>query len=125
MKSYCETQQNETFDWNLFLQQKTINEQQHNDACKRAMSWVTCACGQQCHIIPRLEKGDMIKNEFGIKTEVQQHLIGCPVDDELQRLGSQFYTYIYNCMYKNAKQVLRLIEIRSNELITEIKNAQK
>lgn len=113
------------FDWNEFLSQPceemgTISY----EILKKSGSWVTCACGSQCDIIPRDE-------------------IGKPLDDNLNELGSRFHTegihpmYDYMMLNSNSKfveanhcrlvaiELLKLIESRSTILIEKELNRMK
>lgn len=65
---------------------------------KQSLHWVTCACGNQCSIIPRYENG-------------------APRDFELSNLGSNFYINVSERNYEQAEKTLAKIEIRSSELI--------
>jgi hypothetical protein len=102
MKNYAETQRKEAFDWNKFLENPPEKgSEEHLDACDLAESWVTCACGNLCDIIPR-------------------YPIGSPVDEELQSLGIAFNNSIQDTRYDDAKEILDKIEKRSAELIFEL-----
>jgi hypothetical protein len=103
MKTYREEQKGQAFDWNAFLNKKNITEDEWYDAVELAKSWVTCACGNQCSIIPR------------------DFTTGSPVDEKLKHLGGGygFYGAIQNKNKKAAKQFLKKIEKRSTVLIAE------
>lgn len=104
MKTYSEDQGKPSFDWNKFLNKRKINDVDWDIAQGRAKSWVTCACGNQCDIIPRNSKG-------------------IPEDEVLAKLGADdgFYGAIKGRNITEAKNFLILIEIRSSQLIKEIK----
>jgi hypothetical protein len=102
MKTYAETKGERAFDWNNFLENPPeYRSIEHYHACDLASEWVTCACANQCYIIPRCP-------------------IGSPVDEELERLGIIFYIDIDNAKWKCAKTTLYLIEKRSAEIIFEL-----
>ena len=99
MKTYAEQQGEKAFDWNKFLENPPEKgSEEHWDAGVRSGDWVTCACGNQCDIIPRSS-------------------LGCPNDDKLERLGSDFYTDVNAGEWECAKNTLYLIEKRSAEII--------
>jgi hypothetical protein len=81
-KSFAETNNQTPFDWNKALQQDPaeISEAQLAELNALSKSWVTCACGNQCHIIPRGEAG-------------------APEDDLLNGLGRSFYNVIHHVYY--------------------------
>ena len=100
-KTYAESVGEKPFNWFEVLdnsQGKTIDWRELYNLSKR---WVTCACGNLCDVIPRIEGG-------------------MPFDPRLQRLGMRFNDAIYNADRKEALIVLREIENRSIELIKEI-----
>jgi hypothetical protein len=103
-----EQQKGESFDWNKFLKnairRKTpMDMEEHYKAIDRSKSWVTCACGNQCSIIPR-------------------DSVGAPIDNDLADLGKQFFWDIKNENWTKAKNTLRQIEIKSIQLIQEEAN---
>lgn len=113
MKTYSEEEGREPFDWNKFLDKDEFTLDELKDACSRAGSWVTCAVGNQCSVIPRDE-------------------IGEPIDMDLFNLGLKFHYSILNMHESNenhgivygiyieeAREVLDKIEKRSAELIEE------
>ena len=73
------------------------------DLGAQAGGWVTCACGNQCSIIPRTSNGS-------------------PYDGELCSLGIEFSEYVsyHNLRVNRAVDVLEKIEKRSEYLIKEI-----
>lgn len=95
---------NRAFDWNAFLNKKNIEHYEWAYARIKAGSWVSCACGNQCSIIPR----------YGMDDE--------PKDIILSDLGGRkgFFGAIKQRNIPKAKIFLRLIEIRSNQLIMNI-----
>ena len=109
MQTYSETQGKQSFDWRAFLNQETISAADAEAAQARAMTWVTCACGNQCAIIPRTGKGE-------------------PLDQVLSNLGGEcgFYGAVKSKNWEEAIQLLDLIEVRSAYLIRkETENFKK
>lgn len=98
--TYSETVGEKPFDWNKFLNKARITEKEWDDAFTKAHSWTTCACGNQCAVIPRDEKGK-------------------PDDELLVTLGGDngFYGAIKDKNVAEAKHFLEMIEIRSSYLI--------
>lgn len=74
----------------------------HKEAVNLSGSWVTCACGNQCAIIPR--DGD-----------------GRPTDMGLYALGHAFHNQIDLELYTEASKTLMQIEKHSAELVAKIK----
>lgn len=108
METYAEKQGEKAMDWNVFLD-KAIDGNvpfqgyQHTQALGFASQWTTCACGNQCDIIPRNARGE-------------------PCDIVLSGLGCDFYISICNAGWGEAKGILMEIEKRSQEIIDEINN---
>lgn len=103
--TYAEKQGEPPFDWNTFLDRAIAGEisfDEHNEAINLARHWVSCACGNQCDIIPRDRYGN-------------------PLDTWLSILGARFSYRVSRSYFKEAKQTLSNIEARSAELIAEIK----
>ena len=102
MKTYAETQGKKKFDWNAFLENPPERRSlRHRRATDLSGQWVTCACGNQCDIIPRSASGT-------------------PFDNELESLGFSFHALIDDGQWDLAKNTLNLIEKRSSELIAEL-----
>lgn len=115
MTKYCEVIGNEPFDWNEFLIKKEYTYQELYQAWIEASSWVTCACGNQCSDIPR-------------------DAFGCPKDEELDRLGVRFTSYIHSMTQEHGAQrmydfegmraeaiaTLTLIELRSAYILRNL-----
>lgn len=107
------------FDWNHYLRLKVYRGDSVHKAMNRAHNWVTCACGNQCSIIPR-------------------DSMGAPYDDRLYNLGCRFADQI-ELMYRHALfekdefhiarhraiQILAAIERRSDQIIASILRKQK
>ena len=107
MKTYSETRGKKPFNWHEYLNKPLISFDEWLDAKHRAGSWVTCAVGNACAIIPRLSEGE-------------------PVNDELRRLGERFMNEIDNKYHLSAKTTLEKIEIKSKELIQiEVEDAKR
>lgn len=68
--------------------------------------WVTCACGNQCVIIPRNDSGS-------------------PVDRKLFDLGVRFHRSVVRRDKKSALKILNKIEERSAYLIKQIKDNER
>lgn len=103
MQTYAEMNGENTFNWNEFLNRpkKEIFGYEWDDASSLASSWVTCACGNQCDILPRNREG-------------------APTDGILSHLGIKFMVKIDNRQRKKALEVLQKIEERSTLLIREL-----
>lgn len=101
MKTYAESEGKEPFDWSEFLNKENITEEEWTNAYLLSNEWVTCACGNQCDLIPR--------NDDGI-----------PKDLELNLLGCFFHNHIASRRIDDAKQTLKAIEKRSAYLIDEL-----
>jgi len=80
---------------------KKISRQEvslYKAALKHSMEWVTCACGNQCELVPR-------------DTD------GAPFDSLLHRLGQEFPRRISDFEIIEAEFTLRKIEKRSIEVL--------
>lgn len=109
MKTFAETRGELPFDWNAFLNKKKHDSYDWFHAEWLAKSWVTCACGNQCHIIPR-------------ERRLRRSADGAPKDYRLLELGKKFYGAICEKRIGEAKEILAKIEIRSAELIQFIQH---
>ncbi len=116
---YSEHRKEEITDWYDVLD--NIHAQENRSITGhvlRASSWVTCACGNQCKDVPRKDNGE-------------------PVDNKLYDLGLNFLhniRSIQDCIFrgrrkeqidyaiKAAKVTLFEIEVRSGEVLQEMKN---
>lgn len=101
MNTYTEYRKKKPFDWNALLDKAIkgeLTEKEHDKACKLSASWVTCACGNQCSIIPRERNGE-------------------PLDGELYGLGLEFNQEVEEKRFNHAKKTLAKIEKRSAYLI--------
>ena len=101
--TYSEDQGKEAFDWNKALSVENISGKTWDELAQKAGDWVTCACGNQCAIIPRYEDGE-------------------PKDKVLSLLGSAegFYGAIKDRDKKYAIELLEMIELRSAVLIKRL-----
>jgi len=110
MKTYAETKKKPKFNWYNFLNRAIkgkVTIPEIADAQDDAANWVTCACGNQCSILPRDEDGE-------------------PWDEFLAELGSEFSYEIDDCNWEDALNILNKIEKRSALLINkEIKKMSK
>lgn len=111
-KTYSEIKGHAPFDWNKWLDdaiEKTPDQDELHAAAIRAREWTTCACGNQCAVIPRRASGE-------------------PIDEMLAGLGAAFYTKIHIAegwpedrkeSLQYAKYILTDIEVRSAIVIKE------
>lgn len=102
MKTYAQENKKKPFDWTTFLKKKNKTFNDWATAENEASSWVTCACGNQCSVIPRASSG-------------------VPVDSKLATLGFNFTREIRHRESSEALKTLRQIEKRSTTLIAEIR----
>lgn len=106
----------EPFDWYSFLQKEEYTINELYNAKRLAGDWVTCACGNQCAIIPRSGQGVPEDDEL---TSLGQEFYNCIVDmygNKLDNFEDYTLKYLQNCAIKT----LEKIEARSFELICEI-----
>lgn len=117
-QTYCETKDLQPINWwDRINQLPNVDAEVVSGWLNESESWVTCACGNQCAIIPRCANG-------------------APLDNHLQNLGTNFYEW-WDCAYdildgespddindiiKQLKDTLTAIEKRSAELINKIKS---
>jgi len=96
-------QPNMAFAWNNFLSRAVlgyISYEEWKIAKALSSEWPTCACGNQCALIPRLPSG-------------------CPRDTTLVSLGCSFSKQIFEQNFAAAKITLSLIETRSAQLLCQ------
>lgn len=100
--TYTEVKCEPPFDWNAFLAQDpaTITEKDWSYADDLAADWVSCACGNQCSVIPRDRFGE-------------------PIDQRLAQLGVMFSSDIEYRAMADARQTLHQIEKRTAFLLTQ------
>lgn len=70
-----------------------------------SQNWITCACGNQCNIIPRSDTGE-------------------PDDEILSEQGLRFMEFVGREEYDKAIECLDIIEKRSAELIAELNKSE-
>ncbi len=122
MMTYAELIGRNPFDWDKFLSKMRYTNDQLLDAVRLSADWVTCACGNQCSLIPR------------------NILDGSPRDIQLHTLGRTFYSSILDMWKyhdirptkaqrkqfiearKTARELLSRIERRTAFLLSEIAN---
>lgn len=114
---FVEVKAEKPFDWNKFLKnasrRKTpLSEEEHIQVSKRSQSWVTCACGNQCAIIPRWSYDDTNMPHWAE--------LNSPKDKKLNTWGIQFFRAVDAQKWKKAKEILNKIEGRSIVLIRQI-----
>lgn len=102
-QTYAESQGRQPFDWNQFLSTEEHTDEEWEEASWLAAEWPTCACGNQCSIIPR------------------DYMTGKPEDMTLYCLGMVFSNAIDGKSVQEAKEILMKIEKRSAELIAKIR----
>lgn len=93
------------FDWLVTLQElvngRPITEEQHDILRYRAGMWPTCACGQLCRSLPRVEPD------------------GRPVDRMLFVYGRSFYEAVKVMNWNEALVLFKWIETRTDYLLNE------
>lgn len=105
MSTYCEDKSyTHPANWNARIQ---IGKGRNMSAFERmlwsheASSWVTCAVGNLCSVIPR-------------------DMFGAPCDNYLRFLGQQFSGAIHEDKFEEAGHILEKIEKRSGEILKEM-----
>ena len=96
--TYTESESEIPFDWNEFLNKETRTVTEWVYASALSKLWTTCACGNQCNVIPRGMGGN-------------------PKDSLLSDLGILFCANIGYQEIEYAKDTLAKIEVRSAQLI--------
>ncbi len=102
MLTYTEKAGNLPFNWFRAISEIKQNYDwyTHDELVRLANSWVTCAVGNQCALIPR--NGS------------------CPIDRDLQRLGNSFAYDILQKRWDDAFENLISIEKRSSEILAAL-----
>ncbi len=119
---YSQKELDEPFDWSAFLQKTEFTPKETEDAFFLSGSWVTCACGNQCDVIPRDFKGepeDCALHELGMV--FYRHIRGMNIitrDDREDHVGLTFEQHRVKAI-----ATLRLIESRAQFLIDQIGDA--
>ena len=109
MKNFCQQHTGIINNWNAFLSQKTYTKDELVGARNAANSWITCAVGNLCDIIPRREGGipkDKMLSSLGIDFA---YCIG--------RMLSNHNNNFFELHRKQALIVLMAIELRSVSII--------
>lgn len=118
MKTYAESRGEKPFDWNAFLKNESYTVDECKEADGLARHWVTCACGNQCDVIPR-------------------GITGAPKDFWLRHFGDAFCANIRRLLFavkegvhfRNEQQAamatLQEIEKRAAKIIAEIEAQKK
>jgi len=102
-QTYAESCGCAPFDWNAALANPPEKySEEHTRLIDLSADWVTCACGNQCDIIPRYKSG-------------------APMDEYLRYLGDEFDVKVRLADWCEAIDTLENIEERSGEIITETK----
>ena len=99
--SYAAAQGVPPFDWNAFLLKPSYTDDEWQEAQNYANEWVTCACGNQCAVLPR-----------GIN--------GVPMDRVLADLGAMFCDAIWARDISEAYYILQAIEQRATTLLNAL-----
>lgn len=114
-KTYSEERNKPIIDWNKVISDLRSEKIKRRDVKgditdefkeieRRAVDWVTCACGNQCSVIPRCS-------------------VGRPIDSILAQLGGYFPITIANGHednYERAEKILKDIEYRSAKILKEM-----
>ena len=91
----------ENWDWYAFLDaSEEIKEEFSEDAIVFAKSWITCACGQICNVLPKT-------------------VFGSPSDRRARYLGLDFNSQIQDENWDEAKETLDEIEARTIFLLKQ------
>lgn len=99
MKTYNQITNKKSIDWNKVLENwNNLSTRDKAMYIQKSKSWVTCACGSLCSIIPR-------------------RYSNMPDDSILTHLGRKFTTAMMAEDIKSAKSILKKIEKRSNIVI--------
>ncbi len=106
MKTYAETKRKKPFNWFTFLRKNKKTTREITKAIHRARDWITCACGVQCGIIPRMDNGE-------------------PKDKILSGHGINFYLSVQHQSWFSAEDSLHAIEKRSAILIKRIRGKKR
>jgi len=116
-KVYAQTRGEKRFNWNRFLNPKAIkshSEEAWNTAAHHAGRWATCACGNQCAVIPR---GDYDGFSHDQARYIQR---GEPLDLKLSDLGMAFHSAIKEHDAEQARGILVGIEARSTAILVSM-----
>jgi hypothetical protein len=100
MKTYAESKNRTVTNWPEELNKAAPDWQRLQ---KLAADWPTCACGNQCDIIPRSSEG-------------------APTDTILRVLGGRFFNAAFAEDADLALEIWYKIETRAEQIIKEINN---
>ena len=134
MISQAEKKGKTVFDWNAFFAKTNFTIDEIANASSLAGDWITCACGQQCSVIPRggpdgsdssSEPMDPELSELGMKfyksiTRMYSFITQCYIPSTANLTGSKRLMFDVEVAY--AKDLLILIEKRSAQIIEDINN---
>lgn len=100
----------------LTLPKKAYNSELLNKAVNASASWVTCACGNQCDIIPRDDDGSPLDDEL--------YHLGCNFAHLIERLAG-FYLeeeeiLEFSLSRSTALDLLKEIEHRANLILSQL-----
>jgi hypothetical protein len=114
--SYAELRQEKPFDWFEFLKRDSYTLLELTTAQSKSLDWVTCACGQQCSIIPREYHGepeDLYLRDLGFLFAMA---IGGMVSTYDTKRTNLFLDHKNYALF-----ILLAIEDRSAEIIAQIR----
>lgn len=115
MKTLAEVKGRKPFDWNAFFKQKTYTDKELNAAKLLACNWVTCACGNQCAIIPR---GTYMSSKE--PTDYNLRMLGLSFTDMVSNMNANHNNKKeFNVWKKRAILILKKIEKRSAVLVAK------
>lgn len=104
--SYARSRDKAPFNWSRFLNRKRLTDKDWEGAYTLSTDWVTCACGNQCAVIPRTSTGE-------------------PLDFRLSNLGLDFMSAIKDKNATKGKRLLRYIEKCSLAIIKQLNKEAK
>jgi hypothetical protein len=107
------------FDWNGFLSKANYTNEDLIFADTKARSWVTCACGSQCNVLPRDGQGqpeDPLLKNLGLRF---MYAIGAMFNAHNSDYDSAIQIEDFATARRDAKEILQQIEDRATDLILE------
>lgn len=112
-KSYTEINGEAPFDWNTALAAdcKDMDPSGRRQMRKFSLNWVTCACGAQCHVIPR--------DIYGMPKDMLLAKLGTTFGLSIRALSHATDITIANMYRLRAVETLGQIEERSATLIAQ------
>lgn len=136
-RSFAESQGKTPLNWYKFLLKGPFSAVSLKEADKLADSWITCACGNQCEIIPRMDSilympEDKLLANLGIVFSRNIEELGKVFRDlEFYEEDEDYYCFRtmdarinFTISQLHALHTLDQIEIRSKEIIQEILKSQ-